>query len=58
MREQIERDRRDKDQLSRLGEHFARVARGDVKPANPQAPKISRMGFSPEELARIQKNRP
>ena len=52
----------DRAQYAALGKYFEDVASGRVKPFDREAfdrrPKIARMGFSPEELARLDRARP
>jgi len=51
----------DKAQLAALGEHFRRIAAGEVKPFDPEAAKkhqVARWGFTPEERAAFDKKPP
>jgi hypothetical protein len=48
----------DKAQLEKLGEHFRRVARGEVKKAPAAKPPGFTWGFTPEERERLERDRP
>lgn len=49
----------EREQLAQLGKHFERIARGEIKPFDSEEfnrrPKPGRMGFSPEELKRLER---
>jgi hypothetical protein len=47
----------DRDQIAQLGEHFKRVASGEVKPAPTAKPPSFTWGFTPEERERLERDR-
>lgn len=50
----------DKAQLRALGEYWAKIDRGEIKPVKPEdlgKHTVPRWGFTPEERARLEKER-